>query len=199
MGLYGFPLTASFSNLSSKEVLTPDTVGAYVYKDSALASQGWNMESGFNMNDMVYTFDVVPGSTKAEGTVVLEWMPGFSVAQAPNQALLTPGSTWSDGIFVEVATATIEAKDSSNQPAVSKNYVSGTPYLISLRLSSVTRLLEMSVKDTTWTHGTATPFDGAFGIGTTLTLAKSNVVSHKFRNLRIYNRWLSDAELGGLN
>jgi hypothetical protein len=191
-------------NVSMKEILTPATTGTYVYKDSALTSQGWNMESGFNMNDTVYTFDVVPGSTKAEGTVVLEWVPGYGFASRPTSTsagILDYGAV-NYGIYLYDVNQTIYDNDAggagTRDVTVTKAYLKDTAYLLAIRFSTSPNQRKISIKDTSWIHGSGATFDGSYSPSNLRLNTNSTLPAH-YRNLRIYNRWLSDAELGGLN
>ena len=47
-----------YDEVSLKVVTDPGSSGLYVFTTSLLSFQGWNMESGFNVNDTAYTFEI---------------------------------------------------------------------------------------------------------------------------------------------
>ena len=50
--------TGSLDNYSLKQVLTPSSTGALIYRDAACTVNGWHKPAAFNMNDTAYTFNI---------------------------------------------------------------------------------------------------------------------------------------------
>jgi hypothetical protein len=200
-GVYAVTATGVVDNISVQEMLTPPSTGLYVYKDAARTTQGWNMEASFGLNGTSYTFDVV-GDCSIEGTVVLDWVPGFSMSNMSSSVLYSILSTGSAGELLRSfgTTWSLYAWDNTNLPNVLTNHASGDNIKAILRFSSKTRTYGVAwIKNGVLTTTTHVTFDGAFSLSTLLKLHESNAMPAKYSNLRIYNRVLTDAELSRLS
>lgn len=190
----------TIDDVSVKEVLTPSAKGVYIYKDAARTLQGWNMEASFNMNDSSYTFDVV-NDCKAEGTVVLDWVPGYAntVVFSTSNRVLYSGV---DGeLFTRHSSATsgrLHTWDSTTQVNSPTSFVpaAGSTYRAVLRFSTDRRERKISIIAAGIAmHGDSGSFDGKFGIGTALELNRLGSLVDKYSGLRFFKRWLTDSEL----
>jgi hypothetical protein len=184
--------TYNFTDISAKEVLTPSTKGVYIYKDAARTLQGWNMEASFNMNDSAYTFDVV-NDCQAEGTVVLDWVPGY-IPPASQIGIVSCNAAVDSLLSVAASGSVTRSMDGTAAITGGATLVSGTQRRLVLRWGGGKYKLS-SIASGVVTHGTEGNFDGAFTLGTDLLLHYSNAYPGKYSGLKIFRRKLSDAEL----
>jgi hypothetical protein len=145
------------------------------------------------------------GDGVAAGTVVLDWYPGYATASSavPNgdyQIL----RCYSGHTLLRFAKGTsfraIAGHDGTVWPEViDVNTTIGERYPIIVRWSSITSKIQLGIKDPSLRFGSMLTFDGAFNLGTNLDLhGNSNPYPAHYKNLRIYRRWLTDAELARL-
>lgn len=201
MAIPSIDSNAVVDNASVKEVLSPSTKGVYIYKDAARTQQGWNMEASFNMNDTSYTFDVV-ADCKAEGTVVLDWVPGYSGSDvnftSAVRELLSVGD-YSRLIYRIEGTDVIDyclSHDKTGATTNSFDTVNNILFRLIVRFSSHTRTFQIAhIKGNVLSLGTISPFDGSYSLGTLLELHKSNGWPCKYSDLKFFKRWLTDNEL----
>ena len=184
-------------SVSLKEILAPSAKGVYIYKDAARTLQGWNMEANFNMNDTSYTFDVVD-DCKAEGTVVLDWVPGY-IPPASQIGIVSCSAAVDSMLSVASGASVLRAYDATTAISGGATLVAGTQRKLVLRWSSATRKYQISsIASGVLTNGTEGNFDGAFALGTNLLLHYSNAYPAKYGGLKIFNRKLTDSELARL-
>jgi hypothetical protein len=135
------------------------------------------------------------------GTMLLEWLPGHKEADTTGNAPVISVADAAASIMYHNSSSAVVSADGTNSPTVTLAQVLATPYVFSTRWDSTvvaptTGKLQVSEKHaSTWTHGTATNYDGAFTLGTYLWLNYGNEYPAKIGRLMIRDDWVADGAL----
>ena len=140
-------------------------------------------------------------ASPSRGTLLVDYTPIGSYNYTTDTGFISPR----DGISGPAYFGTNEKLTSydgvNNSTSVDTVATGNTFYTISVRWDSTvsaptTGALKVSEKHAgTWSHGTATNYDGSFTLGTSLRLAYGNEYPFWIKNIKFFDGWVKDGNL----
>lgn len=173
------------------------TTGCLVYKDQARTIPGYVKEAGLGA---VTTFDVV-ADCKVEGTVVLDWVPGFTINTVTTYPRMISfgGGTSIHVNHVQVIRTSDYSTEASRIDYSATGFNPAHTYKLIVRWSSVSQTKKLTIIETgnTVRNGSVDIFDGNFiaNYNNNLAVSTNGMLPCKYSNLKFFKRWLSDSEL----
>jgi hypothetical protein len=166
------------------------TTGCLVYKDQARTIPGYVKEASVGAGT---TFDVV-ADCKAEGTVVLDWIPSVDRAlETTTRYLLRTGN---DGGRLFYTNGGYIVTYDGSAGGAGKPWAIGEPIRLIIRYSSEKLEKRVStIKNNMLDNATVSVFDGNYALVSILELANLYPYPTRFSGLKFFKRWLTDSEL----
>jgi len=140
----------------------------------------------------------------SRGTMVVDWTPGASAdIDTGNIGMLTVAETTSTSLlYTDASGNRFRSYDHTNAPLVTKDWDANVALRVALRwgidTDNVRQMSLAYVLASTVDTGTLTDYDGAFTLQTLLLLMKGGTWPQQIKNLKFYDRVLTDAELENL-
>ncbi len=181
--------TLRVDGFSAKQVTAPPATGTWIVDTPGGATKNFAyIESGFDPND-ISTYDLYPiGQWRSEGTLVVEWVPGFGEGDVAsgNHGIISITDS-DDSLLLFDAGVGIWSYDGTNYRSVDPAVIASTPYNLAVRWNSATNQMQVGY-DSTW--GTAASYDGAFTLGSNLNFGYSPAYPFKLGRVLFYDKWM---------
>ncbi len=141
------------------------------------------------------------GLFDAEGTLSVWWRPGYSRANggATNSGIVSSSDGAPVLLYAQAGNTRLTTRDGVNTVTKTLDWSANTWYKLAVKWSSTTGKMSIGIDSgsgVSWsTEGT---FDGSYALGTNLRLGNGLFGPMWLRDLRLYDRVLSDAEINNL-
>lgn len=131
----------------------------------------------------------------AEGTLVLDWTPGF-IPPVAQIGIVSCAAAVDSLLSVAAGGSVTRSTDGTTPITGGATLVKNTQRKLILRWSAASGKYQLSsIASGVITHGTEGNFDGAFTLGSNLLLHYSNAYPAKYSALKLFKRYLTDSEL----
>jgi len=147
------------------------------------------------------------GATPAIGTLIIEWEAAqdYDAVDTGSRGLVSVTGTNVNPFYFTATEGQITVYDGTNFNTLTIDHSRGDDLINVYRWDNTADggsgyLLTSNKKNTTWdlNAGNESAFDGAFALGTDLLLNYSNELPIHISRIRIYDEYLTDAQLEGL-